>query len=587
MNEPATPLLPTPLLDTDALPAALAQVIVQAPVAMALMAADGTYTVVNAAYARLLDRSAADVARRHFAADIVAPDPEQLVDRHRAFVAGIASTREEWDLRRGDGGVRSVIAESLPVAAPGGAVQRLVHAVDISLHRELERSLEQSQLFLQSVLDGLSSHVCVLDEQGLIVAVNRAWREFGLGNGAPPDTVWEGTSYLAACDRAGADPGFAQQLRQLLAGHGLGFQTEYACHSADEQRWFVARVSRIGASLPARIVIAHDNVSALKQAQETLRRSEMQFRDLAASIPGVLFRLQRGPDGVLRFTYLSPGLHELLGVSVEAACRDMAALWDCIVPEDRAGFDATLGRAVPRDDAWEHECRMRSADGSLKWMHARAAPQPVDAVTMAWTGMLMDISERKRLESGLKASEETYRTLFETVPQGVVYQDRDGRITAANPAAERILGLTLAQMQGLTSSDPRWQAVHEDGSPFPGEEHPAMVALRTGRPVQDVVLGVAVPERGQVWILVNATPLFRHGVLEQVYSTIEDISTRMVLSQELRLQASTDFLTGCANRRSLIERLKIEFERTRRYPDRVCSVGAMRLATPSWCICRP
>ena len=88
------------------------------------------------------------------------------------------------------------------------------------------------------------------------------------------------------------------------------------------------------------------------------------------------------------------------------------------------------------------------------------------------------------------ASETEYRRLLETMAQGVVYHAADGAIIAANPAAGRLLGLTLDQMQGRTSMDPRWRAIHEDGTPFPGETHPAMVALRTGQPVDDVVMGV-------------------------------------------------------------------------------------------------
>ena len=68
-------------------------------------------------------------------------------------------------------------------------------------------------------------------------------------------------------------------------------------------------------------------------------------------------------------------------------------------------------------------------------------------------------------------------SLFEAITLGVVYQAADGRITAANPAAERILGVTLDQMQGRTAIDPRWRAVREDGTDLPGEQHPAMVAL--------------------------------------------------------------------------------------------------------------
>ena len=66
---------------------------------------------------------------------------------------------------------------------------------------------------------------------------------------------------------------------------------------------------------------------------------------------------------------------------------------------------------------------------------------------------------------------------------GVVYQTADGRILSANPAAEKILGLTLEQMMDKTSLDPEWKSIREDGSELSGENHPSMIALRTGKPV--------------------------------------------------------------------------------------------------------
>ena len=73
--------------------------------------------------------------------------------------------------------------------------------------------------------------------------------------------------------------------------------------------------------------------------------------------------------------------------------------------------------------------------------------------------------------------------------QGVVYQAQGGSIIAANPSAERILGLTVDQMKGRTSIDPRWKSIHEDGSDYPGETHPAMVALSLDRQALAVMHG--------------------------------------------------------------------------------------------------
>ena len=146
------------------------------------------------------------------------------------------------------------------------------------------------------------------------------------------------------------------------------------------------------------------------------------------------------------------------------------------------------------------------------------------------------ITQRKLTEEQLKQSEETYRTLFETTVQGIVYQNTEGRIISANPAAERLLGLTLDQMQGRTSIDPRWGAIHEDGSAFLGETHPIMLAMKTGKPVSGVVMGINNPMfEHPVWIRINAIPVFKKGTdeIDYAYSSFEDITERKKAKEEL------------------------------------------------------
>lgn len=120
---------------------------------------------------------------------------------------------------------------------------------------------------------------------------------------------------------------------------------------------------------------------------------------------------------------------------------------------------------------------------------------------------------------------------------GVVYQDAGGRIIASNPAAEQILGLSRAQMEGKTSVDPDWRSIHEDGSAFPGETHPAMAALRTGEPQRKVIMGVFNPARGEhTWIEIDAIPQFRPGETTpyRVYTTFADITDRKRAEEERR-----------------------------------------------------
>jgi PAS domain S-box-containing protein len=130
-----------------------------------------------------------------------------------------------------------------------------------------------------------------------------------------------------------------------------------------------------------------------------------------------------------------------------------------------------------------------------------------------------------------------HRHLFHRMPMGVVFQAADGRIVDANAAASEILGLSLAQMQGRASVDPHWRAIREDGSPFPGEEHPAMVSLATGLPVRDVVMGIYHPAADRHrWLLVSSMPLFRDGdpAPHRVFTTFSDVTDRREAERALR-----------------------------------------------------
>ena len=132
---------------------------------------------------------------------------------------------------------------------------------------------------------------------------------------------------------------------------------------------------------------------------------------------------------------------------------------------------------------------------------------------------------------------ERYAILFETMPIGVVQQEIDGTISYANAAALRILGLTEDQIMGRKSANPDWRAVREDGSDFPGEMHPSMVALRTGAEVRGTIMGVFNPlTRAHTWISINAVPLFEQGAERPsgVYTTFEDITQQRTAEKELR-----------------------------------------------------
>jgi PAS domain S-box-containing protein len=136
---------------------------------------------------------------------------------------------------------------------------------------------------------------------------------------------------------------------------------------------------------------------------------------------------------------------------------------------------------------------------------------------------------------------------------GMVLQLADGSIQACNPEAEALLGLTSEQMHGNTSVDCPWQTVHADGSPFPGETHPAMVALQSGKPCLDVVMGFYQPNGELIWLNINSRPLFQPNI-STPYAVVTTFSA-------IAAQKETENFNNCLATEIEIQRLNQELER--------------------------
>ncbi|MGQ9866734.1 MAG: PAS domain S-box protein [Pseudanabaenaceae cyanobacterium] len=137
--------------------------------------------------------------------------------------------------------------------------------------------------------------------------------------------------------------------------------------------------------------------------------------------------------------------------------------------------------------------------------------------------------------------------ILEQLQVGVVVQNAQSEILYVNSKACELLGLTREQFLGKTSLDPDWNVIHPDGRPMPGHEHPVSQAIRTGEPVNGVVMGVYRPQtRDRVWILVDALPeLAANGQVVQAIATFTDITAQIQLEQSLQgLVVETGAVSG-------------------------------------------
>lgn len=157
-----------------------------------------------------------------------------------------------------------------------------------------------------------------------------------------------------------------------------------------------------------------------------------------------------------------------------------------------------------------------------------------------------EFQAKETLLTALQSSEERYASVIAAMAEGIVLQDADGTICASNASAEQILGLAVEQMMKRSSLDPRWCTIHEDGSSFPGEQHPAMVTLRTGQPCSNVIMGICKPDSTLTWVSINAQPLIRPGetLPYAVVTSFTDVTE--IKQTEATLQESKRFAESVA-----------------------------------------
>jgi signal transduction histidine kinase/PleD family two-component response regulator/HPt (histidine-containing phosphotransfer) domain-containing protein len=132
-----------------------------------------------------------------------------------------------------------------------------------------------------STVDALSAHIAILDESGAIISVNRAWQVFAGENSGDERKVSKGIDYLDVCNRAAGRNDataatVADGIRAVMHGSKEEFILEYPCHSPSEQRWFIVRVTRFQKEEALRLVVAHENITNRKLAEEELRRAKQE-----------------------------------------------------------------------------------------------------------------------------------------------------------------------------------------------------------------------------------------------------------------------------------------------------------------------
>ena len=348
----------------------------------------------------------------------------------------------------GPGGPQWFESRMFPERDPSGAVATVISmARDVTERQASAEALRRSQAFFQAAIDALSAHVAVLDENGRVLHVNVAWSRFAEANGADARTVGVGVDYLDACERAGTPEAVetAARIRAVLAGGLDEHVSEYSCHSPDERRWFVMRVTRFGGDGPARVVVAHENVTATVLSDIARRESEANARAMFEnSLDGVMLMTPAG--GILS---ANPAACRMFGRSEEELVRlGRGAILDMDDPAIAAVSDERR-----RNARFSGRVELLRADGSRFPAELSAARFLDEAGRPRATVVVRDVTDEVRAAEALRASEERFRALTENASDLTSILAPDGTIQYVSPSVRWVLGYDQPELLGTSTFD--------------------------------------------------------------------------------------------------------------------------------------
>jgi PAS domain S-box-containing protein len=298
---------------------------------------------------------------------------------------------------------------------------------------------------------------------------------------------------------------------------------------------FLGKYFTISAYSPIKGQVAaiFNDMTEQKQAEDELRRSENQFRQLFEhDVNGFALTEvvadETGENLGFILREVNKKFQEILRLDREAVIGKQIVE---VIPDlNEPDLAHIIVQVVQSGEPYRFEFFSKKYQRYFYF----SAYQPLpNQVALAFN----DITDAKKAQMELERSEEKYRTLYEAMALGALYVAEDLSIHTVNPAAEKIFGLDVGEITKRKYTDPAWNPIKVNGEPLPDEERASIIALREGERVENFIYGIYNPEKEKhVWLNVNVVPQFREGeeVPYQAFSTFLDITDLVEAERDLR-----------------------------------------------------
>ena len=236
-----------------------------------------------------------------------------------------------------------------------------------------------------------------------------------------------------------------------LVQNGEPFDQSYRIICRDGAiRWVhgVGLMERDAAGHPLSVHGAVQDITEYKQVEDSLQSAVADYEKLVARIPTGVFGFRWQPDGLSRFTYVSPRFCSQLGVTVEAAMADARQVFSQVHPDDRPALKNARAGSFDseRDFTWEGRVRVR---GEVRWVGVIARPTRLDDGAVLWEGVQADVTDRKLAELARSESEERNRLLLQYSPVGILQYGTDLKVVYCNLQFANIMAVPHEYMLSL------------------------------------------------------------------------------------------------------------------------------------------
>ena len=334
----------------------------------------------------------------------------------------------------------------------GGVPEFRVVLTDINERKLMDAKLQQSESFNLAILDSVSAEIAVLDREGVILSVNRAWQRFasenGISPGKPVPHTGIGANYLAVCQTSAGSSAISARdgIQALIEGRLQTFSMEYPCHSAEQQRWFSMVVTPFGDG----VVVTHTDITEYKRAEERLRLAASVFSHAREGI------MIAAADNTI--VDVNETFTKITGYSREEAIGKTSDF----LASDQHGpeFYSTLWNEVANKGHWYGEVWNRRQNGeSFPAMQTISSVHDAQGKLQHYVAFFSDITSLKVYQKQLQHI--AHFDVLTTLPNRVLLSDRLRHAMTQALRNGLILAVAYLDLDGFKAINDRYG--HEAG----------------------------------------------------------------------------------------------------------------------------